>query len=224
MRFEVHQDGAALACGNEFDSFLENNDHIYPAVPPGFTPSPPLPQLTHATVSFTAEVLAPSHVRDRCGTSPQCAGAGKIDYGYAVLGAVASNTKAGQTFFYQVTLGDTRDNITCPSGDKPRNQCLPAPLSWYFSTNPFGASDTPANLGATCLGLSAVGGGATAVPVEYNLDVLPRYYHALANAPAGMDTDPNNWVLSSVYLGVGMQGDVRQTVLLGDLSVVVGLK
>lgn len=83
VRFEIHQDGTHIQCGLEFDSFIEEDTPIYAAVPVGIHPSPPLRNLTHITVGFTAELLGGPDVQPRCGSEPQCQGSGKIDYGYA---------------------------------------------------------------------------------------------------------------------------------------------
>lgn len=145
------------------------------------------------------------------------------DHPPPVLGAVISNKASKQTFFYQVALGDTRDNTTC-RGKELRNHCDKVAMSWYFNSNPFGANDSPVTLGYPCLGLGQDSRGARNRVVHYKLNVLPRYLQAFAEAPATMDTDPSHWQLDSVYLGLGLQGDVRQTLVVGDLSVTVGTK
>lgn len=134
-----------------------------------------------------------------------------------------SNAAAQQTFFYQVALGDTRDNTTCV-GKELRNQCDQVPMSWYFDSNPFGANDSPLTLGAPCLGMGNDARGIRDRAVHYELDVLPRYFQAFSEAPATMDTDPSHWRFESMYLGLGLQGNVRQTLVLGDLSITVGTK
>jgi hypothetical protein len=211
---ELHQEGAPSVCGAEFDTFLEPNSDAFPLYPQGqasFNTS--LAALRNVTVSFGANLLNATVERNRCGASPQCGPSGKVDYGYGVLGVVAGNQAAGQTLFYQVQLGDTRDG-ECPG---VRNTCMPAPLFWYARDNPYGASNTAAEYGLPCLGMSP-GFGVRGRRIAYAFDVLPKIAGAILQGPPTMDKDLSAWTVGGIYVGLGLEGSVVQTLLLDSLS------
>ena len=135
---------------------------------------------------------------------------------YAVLGVVMDNRQQGQTLFYQVNLGDTRDNTGCPGHG---NSCDMVPLRWYASSNPYGATDSPANYNATCLKMSPSSPGSVNTPTLYRLDVLPKLLQALAQGPATLSKDAEEWTVGSCYLGLGMQGSVTQSLFVESLDI-----
>eukprot|EP00043_Microstomoeca_roanoka_P014992 m.149471 g.149471 ORF g.149471 m.149471 type:complete len:339 (-) comp16157_c0_seq19:1275-2291(-) len=215
---ELLQNGDHLPCGNEFDSFLEpTSPAVYPNFPAGIIASQPLASITSMNVSFTACMYDVPTVEQRCGTTPQCQGSGQVDYGYAVLGVVLGNAQDSQTLFYQLILGDTRDNTGCPHHP---NSCDENSMSWYANSNPFGASDYPGTLDVPCLGMSSGSHGIVNQSVTYQLDLLPRFKYALLNGPEAISHDLSKWSVTGIYLGLGMEGQVTQHVALSGLSVV----
>ncbi|EDQ91264.1 uncharacterized protein MONBRDRAFT_6354, partial [Monosiga brevicollis MX1] len=140
-----------------------------------------------------------------------------VGHSYSVLGVTISSNTYGQTLFYQVNLGDTRDNTGCPTHG---SSCSPQAQSWYATSNPFGVSDSPANFGAPCLRMSQASPGA--VRVKYELDVLPKLLAALERPPAhsNLGTDPAHWFVSSMYIGIGSQGSVDQTMVIEEVDLV----
>jgi hypothetical protein len=136
---------------------------------------------------------------------------------YAVLGVVMDNRQQGQTLFYQVNLGDTRDYTGCHGHG---NACDVVPLRWYANTNPYGATDSPANYNATCLKMSSLSPGSVNVPTFYHLDVLPKLLLALSDGPTTLSKDASEWTVGSCYLGIGMQGSVTQSLYVEGLDIV----
>jgi hypothetical protein len=118
-----------------------------------------------------------------------------------------------------VALGDSRDGNGCPG---QIDTCKAQPQFWYANTNPFGVNDTPATFGYPCLGLSATGSGVINRDVYFHLNVLPRFLLSFKTAPSGMDVDPSHWSINGVYLGIGMEGSVKNAVVFHDWSVVAG--
>eukprot|EP00730_Choanoeca_flexa_P019055 TRINITY_DN9292_c0_g2_i6.p1 TRINITY_DN9292_c0_g2~~TRINITY_DN9292_c0_g2_i6.p1 ORF type:complete len:331 (+),score=52.35 TRINITY_DN9292_c0_g2_i6:124-1116(+) len=213
---ELSQNGHGLPCGEEFDTFLGPNTHVYANYPSGMQPSPPLNELSSLIVRMNITLPMIPVVTDRCGTSPQCQGNGHVDYGYAVLGVVMDNPSAEQTLFYQVNLGDTRDYTGCPHH---ANACDLSPLRWYANQNPFGATDTPQNYNATCLKMSSASPGAVGNAVDYRLDVLPKLLRALAQGPSGLVKMASEWLVSGCYIGLGMQGNVSQSLYVHHFDI-----
>lgn len=216
VSIEIHQDGTDATCGFEYDSFLEPNTNVFPEYPQGLRPpttTASLASLSNITVSFGALLLNATVTRNRCGSSPQCGPSGKVDYGYGVLGVVIGNAAAGQTLFYQVQLGDTRDGA-CPG---VRNTCEPSALFWYATDNPYGASNTAGAYGQPCLGMSpSYGIRGRRVPLRF--DVLPKLVDAIENGPASMSKDLAQWAVGEIYLGIGLEGSVSQTIILDSVS------
>eukprot|EP00045_Choanoeca_perplexa_P014429 m.169858 g.169858 ORF g.169858 m.169858 type:complete len:336 (-) comp16673_c0_seq1:2270-3277(-) len=214
---ELHQDGSQLPCGAEFDTFLGPNTAVYSHYPSGMVVSQPLGALKALEVAFNVTMAGVPVVTDRCGTSPQCQGGGHVDYGYAVLGVVMDNREQGQTLFYQVNLGDTRDNTGCSHHG---NACDVVPLRWYANSNPYGATDSPANYNATCLKMSSASPGTVNTPTAYRLNVLPKLLDALVHGPASLNKDAGEWTVGGCYLGIGMQGSVTQSMYVESLDIV----
>jgi hypothetical protein len=213
--WQLLQDGKDLACGYEFDLFLSPTGSNYPGYPAGVQATPNLTSMAELRVSMTLR-LSESTVTDRCGSSPQCGGGGHVDYGYTVLGLIGSATNASgshQTLFYQVLLSDTRQSSTCSGGQ----DCKPRDTSWYFPTNPYGANDAIASFGQPCL----VPGAAEATVYEF--DALPLYTQAVQHGPPGGGNgfirDPSQWTIGGVYLGVGIQGSVRQSLFVQTFDI-----
>ena len=87
-------------------------------------------------------------------------------------------------------------------------------LSRFDQGPSFGANDPVANYGQPC---------ATSAEVAYDLDVLPKMLELLRTGPpvtnSTWDSTPAHWTATSLYVGVGLQGAVAQTLLVSGLSV-----
>lgn len=221
---ELAQSGSApgqsqLPCGHELDTFLSptgDGHGTYTNTPIGMDASDPLDSLASLTVELGAEMVY-AGVKDRCGTSPQCGGGGHVDYGYATVGVILSNSEAKQTIFYQIGLFDTRQQGACPSYQGP---CVAGHRNWYFSKNPFGVTDSVATFdGAECL-TAGKGQGR----VQYAIDVLPQLKSAVLEGPpsgrAGLSGNLTQWRHGGLYIGVGMQGSATQTLVVDSVDVV----
>lgn len=213
--WQLLQDGSELDCGIEYDLFLSPTGSNYPGYPTGIHATPNLTAMSALRVSMTLR-LSEATVSDRCGTSPQCAGSGHVDYGYVVLGLIGSSTPAGktpQTLFYQVLLSDTRQTLGCGGG----SDCAARETEWYFKSNPFGANDAIASFNQSCLRP-----GAPEATV-FEFDALPLYKRAVQTGPqdgsGSFNTDTSQWSIDGVYLGMGMQGSVRQSLFVQDFDV-----
>lgn len=155
-------------------------------------------------------------VTSRCGRFPQCGASGHVDYGYAVFGLIIDNIAASQTVFYQVNLGDTRDATGCKNH---LEACSTSHMRWYASSNPFGATDTPATLGYPCLKMSRESSGVLNASVTYSFDVLPRLKLLLQQGPAALDQNLTRWQATGTYIGLGMQGSVKQSMIVHHIDL-----
>lgn len=191
---EFHQTGEGLACGLEYDLFLSPTDPaVYPGYPNGllYIASPvsrPLRALGSLTLELNAQELAETIV-------PRCGLVGQIDYGFIVAAVIVSNSAANQVLYYQIMLRDTRPDMLGQG-------CKPGALPWWWSgpVN-YGYNDSIASYGAPCL----VPGGA---PNSYKLNILKPLLKHIRQAPPGLSKKLNQWKISGVYVGTGLQGSV----------------
>eukprot|EP00730_Choanoeca_flexa_P019054 TRINITY_DN9292_c0_g2_i4.p2 TRINITY_DN9292_c0_g2~~TRINITY_DN9292_c0_g2_i4.p2 ORF type:complete len:186 (+),score=11.73 TRINITY_DN9292_c0_g2_i4:686-1243(+) len=176
-----------------------------------------LPAATHESTPLTRELHSHwcGYLRDDCICTHYTVSFSSLP-SYAVLGVVMDNPSAEQTLFYQVNLGDTRDYTGCPHH---ANACDLSPLRWYANQNPFGATDTPQNYNATCLKMSSASPGAVGNAVDYRLDVLPKLLRALAQGPSGLVKMASEWLVSGCYIGLGMQGNVSQSLYVHHFDI-----
>lgn len=213
---EITQDGTKNACGLEYDSFLGPNGSPFPDYPTGCQPSPPLSSLMAVNVSVGLQLLNLT-VKARCGHGPlNCGPAKAIDYGYGVIGIVAQDVQTKSTLFYQIQMGDTRDNIGCP-GFRSTNSTSKT-LNWYSRTKPYGASHPIGSFGYPPLKMSNPSPGTTS-RLFINVDVLPRLKMAILD-PVINGSLPN-WRVTSAYVGVGLIGSVRQTIVIDSFDLTV---
>eukprot|EP01116_Phalansterium_solitarium_P007353 TRINITY_DN19994_c0_g1_i1.p1 TRINITY_DN19994_c0_g1~~TRINITY_DN19994_c0_g1_i1.p1 ORF type:complete len:368 (+),score=81.02 TRINITY_DN19994_c0_g1_i1:148-1104(+) len=213
LALELAQQGDEVPCGNEFDLFVSPVDSNYPAYAQNVLPlsqMPSLASLASVTFGFTASLVY-SQITPRCGPAGSCGPSGELDYGYAVAALTLDNVAAGQTLFYQIMLYDSRqDTPACGNGNDP---CVQS-REWFFTTNPWGVSDAIVNFdGAACLRVDPL-------PRAYTLDVLPALVSALKQgAQYGLSPDASGWQVSGLYVGLGLQGSVTQTVIVSNISL-----
>jgi len=208
--------GTNLPCGAEFDLFVSPMDGNYPHETQNVNiNAPSLAALSALMFSFNVS-LSYSAVQERCGRNPQCGP--QVDYSYVVAAIVLTTSRAKnhpgppQTLFYQVLLYDSRYN----QGECPINPCKPF-RNWFFPTNPFGVSDFVASYpGASCLPLSL----HPIRFVRYDLNVLPFLHSAISDTSLGIDGNAEDWSVSGVYVGTGLDGDAQLTLLVNDIDLV----
>ena len=188
-RYLLAQDGntSALACGKEFDLYLETNDPgSYSGSPDGFVTSKPIATLTSLRLSLSTQVTYEA-VAQRCSTNY---------VGYLVA-LVLTHPAAKQTLFYQIVLRDSRGEQYHPWGD------------WC-------QGNESAKNGAFCIDddIRGLGGSYVAAggPAAHNgIDILWRIHQVLSSRhvkPSGvaLNSDLNGWMVKNLYLGQKLQG------------------
>ena len=205
----VRQDGAALPCGSEFDSFLAPTDKAYSNAPLNIVPNTTLGDIHGMRANFSLSLLD-FGTTPRCGPAGSCGPSGHLDYGYVTLGVVLS---AGtSTIFYQVILADTRGPPSCPGNDPCGKFSF-----WYGSAPTFGYSESVENAfpSATCL---HAGDAQT-----YSLLLYERLTYSVAQAAEqfGTNSSLSAWEITGVYLGPGMEGSTTTLIRMHGLSIEV---
>lgn len=116
-----------------------------------------------------------------------------ISQGGALIGVVLRNGPARETLFYQTHLGSKLLRGTDLVNVDQRA------LFWYFKANPFGVDDIPS--------------------ATRPINLLERLNHVLESGPSTMDRDKNNWVISSLYFGQHVWGNITLRSTWKDLQL-----
>jgi len=183
---------SALACGKEFDLYLEtNNPRSYSGSPDGLVTSKPIAELTSLRLSLSTQVVYEA-VAQRCSSN----------YAGYLVAMVFTHPVAKQTLFYQIILRDSRGRNYYPWG------------AWC-------SGNEAANNGTFCIdddirvlrGSYVDANGATA---DNSIDVIWRIREVLSSRhvkPSGivLNSDMNGWKLQNLYLGQKLQGGVVST-------------
>lgn len=202
---ELAQNGARLACGTEFDLFLQPINSQYPNYPQGFlqdlNSGPALAELKGLIYGFQALQIYESVVK-RCTTPQQPRG----DYGGITASLILSNIRTHQTLFYQIILRDSDagyNNHACNSG-----------TNWFSTSGAFGVNQTIGVYGQACLTPTA---NPNQSLTPYTLDVLDRLKLVIQSGPADLDKDLQNWKVTESYIGLGMNGSTMLTAKFADV-------
>ena len=178
-----------LSCSKETDLFLSPNGryNTYGTSTPaarnmGY--SAPVGTLTMLNVQFSLSVASESVSTAACSSS----------YVYYVYGLTLNNTSNGQALFYQILIRDSRgfDNIAgqvgCPGypSGNPATFCVTTTTSFLFGNTMQSAN-------------------GQAVQSVWNL--LPGLVAYIKQGQVGMDPNPNNWIVTGMYMGQGGIGD-----------------
>lgn len=211
-----------LECGIEMDLFVQPNQPPWYNYPLGFIGTgsqyPYLGQINSLNLKFEMEMIANPNVTFSCGKSfcgQLINNTWHLDYGYAVLGIIL-NSNSKQTIFYQISLEDTRQNYNC---SKASNVCSDVQY-WYFVENPYGVTDSLPVYGYNCFQYPSN------TKLKFDENILQRLIDTITgkvkdvSIPNGLDENINNWQVSGFYIGTGVQGVVRLTYLIHDISLI----
>ena len=216
LALAVEQNGSALPCGAEFDSFIAPTDGAYdePALknlePRALGGAGGVGASLRARLTLDLLAFAPT---PRCGPAGACGPSGKLDYGYVTLGIVLGNAAAGATIFYQLIFADTRAAPSCPGSD-----CCHQWSNWFSVTEPLGISESIAFFQGADGGCMAPGAG----PRSFDLLVGPRLLAVVSYAAAhfGVDANASAWDVHGLYVGAGMEGSTVTHLRVSDVDLV----
>jgi hypothetical protein len=190
----------ALACGKEFDLYLEtNNPRSYSDSPDGFMTSKSIAALTSLRLNVTSLVSYEA-------VAPRCS----VNYVGYVVAMVLTNPAAKQTLFYQIVLRDSRGGGYYPWG------------AWC------GGNEAASN-GTFCVdddirGLQGYDVDANGAAVYNSIDVLWRVRQILSSqhvkrSGVALNSDMNGWKLQNLYFGQKLQGGVVATSQWSGMSL-----
>ena len=198
--YELTQNGAApsfpLACGSEFDLFLQANTgseitQSGAASPSRFAQSGKIGRLSALALSFGLNIVGEEVANDSC--SPTYAG---------YLISVILNSTTGDALFYQIVLRDSRqlafNNQLCPGFGTGNVYC--------YGESIYNVINQP---------YQRPGSGRTA----YSFDFLNPLKAAIRALPAGGDNNPADWYVTGLYLGQIIQGGMMPTSRWDSISL-----
>lgn len=128
----------------------------------------------------------------------------KVNVAAAGAGVVLTDldTKPSQTLFYQLDFagvcgrGDPTWVHNCEQGGLRKS-------SYFFTKNPFGVQDRLPLVGEPFF--------TSGEERQVRVDLLARIESLIRSGPAGMDRNPDHWLLDGVFMGNGLWGKYRMS-------------